>query len=148
VKDENGDLPDPSCLEVETAIPKLKRCKSPGSNTILEELMQAGGETILSAIHKLILFGIRKNCLISGRSLLLYEFGKRVLKVTNNCRCDRCARMTTPPPPVSRLSRKCRILDISHPYGPSLPVPGITFCHCYLFHITFYPLSFFQGYVL
>jgi hypothetical protein len=32
----------------------LKKYKSPGSDEILEELIQAGGETLLSAIHKLI----------------------------------------------------------------------------------------------
>jgi hypothetical protein len=34
--------------------------------------------------NSLILFGIRKNCLISGRSLLLYQFTKRVIKLNNN----------------------------------------------------------------
>jgi hypothetical protein len=32
----------------------LKKYKSPGSDEILAELIQAGGETLLSAIHKLI----------------------------------------------------------------------------------------------
>jgi hypothetical protein len=32
--------------------------------------------------NSLILFGIRKNCVISGRSLLLYQFTKRVIKLT------------------------------------------------------------------
>jgi hypothetical protein len=43
-----------SHLEVETAITKLKKYKSPGSDTIPAGLMQAEGETLLSAIHKLI----------------------------------------------------------------------------------------------
>jgi hypothetical protein len=72
----------PSCLEVEIAIAKLKKYESPDSDQILAELIQAGGEILLSAIHKLIVFGIRKNCLISGRRLLLYLLTKRVTKLT------------------------------------------------------------------
>jgi hypothetical protein len=44
----------PSRLEVEIAIAKLKKYKSPGSDQIPSELIQAGGEILLSAIHKLI----------------------------------------------------------------------------------------------
>jgi hypothetical protein len=44
----------PSHLEVETAIAKLKKYKSPGSDQILAELIQVGGEILLSVIHKLI----------------------------------------------------------------------------------------------
>jgi hypothetical protein len=62
-------VPAPRRLEVEIAIAKLKKYKSPGSDQIPAELIQAGGEILLSMIHKLILFGIRKNCLINGRSL-------------------------------------------------------------------------------
>jgi hypothetical protein len=43
----------PSCLEVEIAIAKLKKYKSPGSSQIPAEQIQAGDETLLSAIHKL-----------------------------------------------------------------------------------------------
>jgi hypothetical protein len=74
---------DPSRLEVEIAIVKLKKYKSPGSDQIPAELIQAGEEILLSAIHKLInVFGIRRNCLISGMSLLLYQITKRVTKLT------------------------------------------------------------------
>jgi hypothetical protein len=62
-------VPDPSSFEVEIAIANLKKYKSPGSDQIPAELIQAGGETLLSEIHKLIPFGIRKNCLISSSSL-------------------------------------------------------------------------------
>jgi hypothetical protein len=39
-------LPDPSPFEVEIAIAKLKSYKSPGSDQIQAELIQAGGETL------------------------------------------------------------------------------------------------------
>jgi hypothetical protein len=47
-------VPGPSHLEVEISIAKLKKYKSTGSDQIPAELCQAGGETLLSVIHKLI----------------------------------------------------------------------------------------------
>jgi hypothetical protein len=47
-------VPGPIRLEVEIVIAKLKKYKSPGSHQILAELIQAGGEILLSDIHKLI----------------------------------------------------------------------------------------------
>jgi hypothetical protein len=47
-------VPGPSCLEVEIAIAKLKKYKSPGSDQIPADLIQAGCEILLSVIHKLI----------------------------------------------------------------------------------------------
>jgi hypothetical protein len=47
-------VPQPSASEVEVAIGKLKRYKSPGVDQIPAELIQAGGETLHSEIHKLI----------------------------------------------------------------------------------------------
>jgi hypothetical protein len=58
-------VPVPSHHAVETAIAKLKKYKSPLRDQIPAELIQAGGET---STNSLILLGIRKNCLISGRS--------------------------------------------------------------------------------
>jgi hypothetical protein len=47
-------VPGPSRLEVEIAIAKLTKYKSPGCDQIPAELIQAGGEILLSEIHKLI----------------------------------------------------------------------------------------------
>jgi hypothetical protein len=47
-------VPDPSPFEVEIAIAKLKIYKSPGSDQIPAELIQAGGEILWSEFHKLI----------------------------------------------------------------------------------------------
>jgi hypothetical protein len=47
-------VPGPSRLEIEIAVAMLKTYKLAGSDEILAELVQAGGETLLSAIHKLI----------------------------------------------------------------------------------------------
>jgi hypothetical protein len=54
-------VPSLSHFEFEIVIANLKRYKSP---------------------HSLILFGIRKNCLNVGRSLLLYQFTRRAVKQT------------------------------------------------------------------
>jgi hypothetical protein len=45
-------VPGPSHLEVESPIAKLKKYKSPGSDQIPAELIQAGGEMLLSGIQK------------------------------------------------------------------------------------------------
>jgi hypothetical protein len=47
-------VPEPSASEVEVAIGKLKRYKSPGVDQIPAELIQAGRETLCLKIHKLI----------------------------------------------------------------------------------------------
>jgi hypothetical protein len=76
-------VPGPSSPDVEIAIVKLKKYTLPCSDEIPAELIQAGGEILQSAIqNSLILFRIRKNCLINGRSLLLYQFTKRLIKLT------------------------------------------------------------------
>jgi hypothetical protein len=46
-------VPEPSSSEVHVAIEKLKRYKSPGTDQIPAELIQAGGNTLRSEIHKL-----------------------------------------------------------------------------------------------
>jgi hypothetical protein len=47
-------VPEPTVSEVEVAIGKLKRYKSSGGDQIPAGLIEAGGETLHSEIHKLI----------------------------------------------------------------------------------------------
>jgi hypothetical protein len=47
-------VPKCSVCEVKDAIGKLKRYKSPGVDQIPAKLIQTGGETLRSEIHKLI----------------------------------------------------------------------------------------------
>jgi hypothetical protein len=56
-------VPEPSSLEVETAIEKLKSYKSQSINQILAELIQAGGNTLCSEILKLV------NCILNREEL-------------------------------------------------------------------------------
>jgi hypothetical protein len=61
----------------------LESYKSPGTDQILAELIEAGGETLCSDIHKHIcsIYGIRRNHHSSGRNLLLYQFIKRMIRL-------------------------------------------------------------------
>jgi hypothetical protein len=47
-------VPNHSSFQVEIAIEKLNRNKSPGIDQILAELIQTGGNTLRFEIHKLI----------------------------------------------------------------------------------------------
>jgi hypothetical protein len=72
----------PSRLEVEIAITKLKRYKSPGSDQIPEELIQAGGEILLSAIYILINSAWSKEELPDIRKVsIILPIQKRVIKL-------------------------------------------------------------------
>jgi hypothetical protein len=76
-------VPCPSRLQVEIAFAKTKKYKSPCSDQFPAELIQARGEISgLRSTNSLILFGMGKTSLISGRSLLLYQFTKRVINLT------------------------------------------------------------------
>ena len=48
-------VPEPSAFEAELAIEKLKNHVAPGTDQIPGEMIKAGGRTIRSAIHKLII---------------------------------------------------------------------------------------------
>jgi hypothetical protein len=75
-------VPEPSPKEVEIATAKLKRYQSPSRDQIPAEMIQSEGEILRAKIHKLILFRIRKTCLVSGTRPLLHQFTRRVIKLT------------------------------------------------------------------
>jgi hypothetical protein len=56
-------------LGVEMAVEKLKRYKSPGTDQIPVEVIQAESSTMHSvrSLSLLIMFGIRRKCLKSGK---------------------------------------------------------------------------------
>jgi hypothetical protein len=95
-------VPEPSPFDVEIAIPKLETYESPGIDQILAEMIQAGGETLRSEIHNsLILFGIRKNCLSSGKSLLLYQFTRTIKLIAVIIEAYHCYQLRTKFHPIS-----------------------------------------------
>jgi hypothetical protein len=74
-------VPEPSAFEVEMAIEKLKRYKSPGIDQIPAELIKAGVvKYALRSVNLLIIFGIKRNYLSSGRSQSLFLFIRMVIK--------------------------------------------------------------------
>jgi hypothetical protein len=75
-------VPDPTASEVKIAIAKLEKYKPPGGVQIRVELIQAGCETLLRFTNSLILFGIRKNCLINEGVYHYTNLKKRAIKVT------------------------------------------------------------------
>jgi hypothetical protein len=79
-------VPEPSSSEVEVAIGKLKRYKSPGVDQIPAELIQAGGGTLHSEIHKLIKMIWNKEELPhQWKESLVTPIHKKVIKLTSNC---------------------------------------------------------------
>jgi hypothetical protein len=59
-------LPEPTPFKAEIAIVK-----------------QEVKHYVMKSINSLILFGVRNSCLISGGSLLLYQFTRRAIKQTS-----------------------------------------------------------------
>jgi hypothetical protein len=75
-------VPEPSLVEVEIAIGKLKSYKSPDTNQISAELIKAGGETLNSEIHRLICFVWNKEELPQQwKESTIIKFIKRVIRL-------------------------------------------------------------------
>jgi len=71
----------PSAFNVEVAVEKLNRHKSPGSDQIPPELIKARSGTICSEFLNLISsVWLKRNCLSSGRIQSLYLFIRRMIK--------------------------------------------------------------------
>jgi hypothetical protein len=67
-------VPEPNSLEVDITTEKLIRCKLPGTDQVLTELIQAGGNELYSeSINLISLFEIWKNCHSSGRNISIYK---------------------------------------------------------------------------
>jgi hypothetical protein len=69
-------VPELTASEIEVAIGKLKRYKSPGVDQIPAELIQAGQETLRSEIHKL-------NKLIWNREELPHQWKESIMVPIN-----------------------------------------------------------------
>jgi hypothetical protein len=76
-------IPEPGPFEVETAIAKLKKYKSPGSDQISAKLIQAGGEALQSEIHKLINSVWSKEELTDQwKEFIIVAIWRRMIKLT------------------------------------------------------------------
>ena len=74
-------VPEPSAYEAKLAIENLQCHKSPGTDQIPAELIRSGAEQFATrSINLLLLFGIRRNCVRSGRSRSLYLSAIRAIK--------------------------------------------------------------------
>jgi hypothetical protein len=72
-------VPEPSPVEVEIALGKLKGYKSLGTDQILAKLINAGVKHYVPRYTNLfVLYGIHSG----GRNLLLYQFIRRVTRLT------------------------------------------------------------------
>ena len=74
-------VPEPSTSEAELAIEKLKRHNHQVLTKSQQNWLRQGvGQFALRSINWLLLFGIRRNCLRSGRNRSLYPYIRRAIK--------------------------------------------------------------------
>jgi hypothetical protein len=81
-------VPEPIPFEVEIAIAKLKKYKSPSSDEIMAELIQTGGEILESEILKLINFILSKEELPDHFISFYLLVHHRSFKNYNSSGCD------------------------------------------------------------
>jgi hypothetical protein len=75
-------VPEPSLVIVETAIEKLRKYKSLGTDQFLAKLIKAGGETLHSKIHEIRSTLNKEEVPQQWKNLLLYQFIKTVIRLT------------------------------------------------------------------
>jgi hypothetical protein len=76
-------VPGPIHLEAEIAVAKLKKYNSPGSDQILAEMIKAGGEILLSALHKLFNSVWNKDEMSDQlKESIIEQFARSVTKLT------------------------------------------------------------------
>jgi hypothetical protein len=74
-------MPEPSSFEVQIAIEKLKRHKSPDTDKIPAEMIQEGGNTLCSEIHRLTNLILNKEELSQQwKDSIIMPVYKRVIK--------------------------------------------------------------------
>jgi hypothetical protein len=72
-------------MRLKLLIARLKKCKSLGSDQILAEMIQAGGEALLSVIHKLInSIWDKKEFLDQWKESIIVPIHKRCDKTDHN----------------------------------------------------------------
>jgi len=78
-----SDIPEPSLIEVELAIDKLKRHKATGVDHIPSELIQAGGGKLYAEIHKLIaIIWNNEKLPQEWKNQLLFQFIRKAIEWT------------------------------------------------------------------
>jgi hypothetical protein len=101
-------VPDPGPFDIETTSAKLKKYKYSGSDQILAEMIKL----LISSIWS-------KNHLISGRSLLLYQFTRRlkeptvlIIKEYHCCQLDIKCYLISFPHEVYTLTKFLGIISV------------------------------------
>ena len=115
-------MPEPSAIEVELAIKKLKSHKSPGTDPIPAKLIKEGGRTIRYEVHKLI-------ASIWNKEELPEEWKESIIvpiyKKGNETDCNNCRSISLLPTThkilskilLSKLTTYSEVINGDHRYG-------------------------------